>query len=397
MENIFAWDLLSWKEIEIRTTFIQCKIFNASILFDFRKIRSMQRLFLSSFSSCLIAVRFICEEDSYRFIFGVDYEKWFFSINKIRAAIDISLNSMILGILRKVLIKRGGFMKSFFIPSFRLRVQIILWKFSFLSFFEAFFLNPNFKQSFQKIYFFRLQTSDQFFLKNSFVYKRILFRWFKCKSFNFLSSYKNYIFCDFFSFLTLCRLKKFFLSLIFSRRFIFFTGFKSFFLFNSFENNFSSFFLEEFSLSKGCFLKIFYFYNFCFNLNLIKAHINEIKFFFRSFNERSRVFLINFLNFLIKSWLAKAYFFCFSRSILIFLDFFLYRILWKWLRKRHYNKSSSWIFNNYWKFSKNRWVFFDLCSHFSNKKFIYKFFNYNSFDFYDLNCLKKHSFKILRF
>lgn len=431
MKNLVAWDLVFWKEVKMRTTFLQSKIFNALFHFNFRKARSVRRLFVSSFSSCLVAVKFVCEEDSYRFVFGVDSEMWIFSTTRFRAVNSISSGIKFSGSLRKVLVRRKGFMKLFFIPSFKMRTYLILYKFSFFPYLfknlsTEIFLSSSFYRDFQKLrVFLKLQTSDRFFLsqvffKNFSCFLRNCCAWnrqFSCEVFNFI------FFCNFFSFLTFCKLRKFYLNLILKRlsycKFFFdFLNFDKSFLFfqkSFFSKRFSIFFIEEFFLSKGHDLNNFLFFNdkyffdnFDIYLNLIKNHICEIRFFFKNFNNQGQVFfLVNFLNFMIKSWLSEMSFFNFSHSVFLFLDYFLYKVLWIWLRKKHYNKSSFWIFNKYWKFVENRWIFF--C--FNNQDEIYFFVSYfslnysffkessifNFFDFRNSDCFKKNILKRLRF
>lgn len=438
MKKLVAWDLVFWKEVKIRAIFLQSKILNALFYFNFRKARGIRRLFVSSFSSCLIVVKFVCEEDSYKFIFGIDFETWFFSTTRFNAVINMSLGFGISKFLRKVLVKRKGFVKLFFIPSFRMRTFLILHKFSLFPFLfkninNEIFLSSNFFKDFQKLRgFLKMQTLDRFFLSSFFLknFSSFLRICFTCN--NFLAkkySHKVFnviFFCNFFSFFTIYKIRKFYLNLIL-KRFISYNFFFDFLFFDSsflflqksfFSTRFSIFFVEEFFLSKNPNLNNFLFFNtfvnekFFFNnfdiyLSLVKNHICEVMFFFNKFNIQGEVyFLVKFLNFMINSWLSIMYFFNFSYLFFLFLNYFLHKKLWGWLRKKHYNKSSFWIFNKYWKFVENKWVFFcfnnknEVCFFASYFSLSYSFLKessiFNFFDFRNSNYLKKSIFKKLR-
>ena len=62
----------------MRTIFLQSKSFNALVRFNFHEAQNIHKLFVSSFTSCLVAVKFVCEEDWYRFIYGIDSQMWSF-------------------------------------------------------------------------------------------------------------------------------------------------------------------------------------------------------------------------------------------------------------------------------------------------------------------------------
>jgi hypothetical protein len=439
MKNLFAWDLIFWKEVKMRTIFLQSKIFNALVHFNFRKARNIRRLFVSSFSACLVAVKFVSEEDLYRFIFGIDSEVWVFSNTRFRAVINICSGIEISSPLRKVLLRRNGFLRLFFIPSFKVRTFLVLYKFSFFSFFfcnlrNEIFLSSSFLQDFQKLRaFLKLQTSSRFFLSYVFFKNFSSFLINSCTSNKFLvnrytSEVFNFIFiCNCFSFLIFYKLRKFYLNLIL-KRFISYKFFFDFLLFNRsflffqksfFSKRFSIFFIEEFFLSKSHNLNNFLFFdtfvnekyffdNFDTCFSLIENHIREIRFFSKNFSNQGKVFsLVKFLNFMIKSWFFEIYFLDFSYSFFLFLDYFIYKILWNFLRKKHYSKSSFWIFNKYWKFVENNWVFFCLNDKgevyfFSSYSFLYFSFLkkssiFNFFDSRNLDCLKKNFLKRLRF
>jgi RNA-directed DNA polymerase len=88
----------------------------------------------------------------------------------------------------------------------------------------------------------------------------------------------------------------------------------------------------------------------------VSRHRKEIKYLIKTIHEPH--ILIPRLNEKIRGWMN--YHHCCNGiwKVWASLNQYLYEQLMKWGRRRHSNKSSKWIFNNYWKHSDGRWTFY---------------------------------------
>ena len=76
-QPMYGWNTLSWKKIERVVFKLQKRIYRAQSRGDVRRVRSLQRLLMQSWSARLLAVRRVTQDNQGKKTAGVDGRKSF--------------------------------------------------------------------------------------------------------------------------------------------------------------------------------------------------------------------------------------------------------------------------------------------------------------------------------
>nr|YP_009145476.1 RoaA [Monomorphina parapyrum]AKL78949.1 RoaA [Monomorphina parapyrum] len=110
--------------------------------------------------------------------------------------------------------------------------------------------------------------------------------------------------------------------------------------------------------------KVFIFNNFgIFNivsLEQIRKYKRSLKSLIVKFSGSNIFLLLKKVNSVISTWLSHYNLSNYPWDISSELDLYLYKLFWRFVCKRHSRKSTTWIYNKYWKFLSGKWRFFVL-------------------------------------
>nr|YP_010338055.1 putative reverse transcriptase/maturase [Erythrolobus coxiae]UNJ17640.1 putative reverse transcriptase/maturase [Erythrolobus coxiae] len=135
--KVDQWNGVNWNKVEKTIALLQHRITKATKDGNYRKVRNLQRLLLTSMSARLKAVRLVTREQLGEKTPGIDGIIWTTPEHKLQATLDLKNRSKTLPLRRVCILEPNGSKLSLAIPSIKDRARQVLWNLGLLPIVEV--------------------------------------------------------------------------------------------------------------------------------------------------------------------------------------------------------------------------------------------------------------------